>query len=104
VQRTRVRSRDRARRNVEALIKDFDRYVRRFEASNAFSGPSVYFHERAIERRRLHSSVADLLADERFLDRGSPRNHKPVIFAQVTESQAANLHAYVVMAYLRFPW
>ena len=42
--------------------------MQRFEASAAFSGPSVYFHERAIERRRRHTTVAGLLADERFLE------------------------------------
>lgn len=40
----------------------------RFEASNIFSGPSVYFHRRAIERRRLHATAGDLLADELFLE------------------------------------
>jgi hypothetical protein len=42
--------------------------VLRLEASAAFSEPSVYFHERAIERRRRHNTVAGLLADERFLE------------------------------------
>lgn len=64
----RVSTRDRARSSGEALVSDFDEYVQRFEASAAFSGPSVYFHERAIERRRLHATVGGLLADERFLE------------------------------------
>lgn len=64
----RMPRRDRARRNVEALIADFGGCVRRFETSATFSGPSIYFHERAIERRRLHQSAAGLLADERFLE------------------------------------
>lgn len=64
----RISTHDRARSNVEALVRDFDECVRRFEASGAFTGPSVYFHERAIERRRLHATVADLLADELFLE------------------------------------
>jgi hypothetical protein len=59
---------DRARRNVEALIGDFAGCVQRSEASAAFSGPSVYFHQRAIEIRRQHASAAGLLADERFLE------------------------------------
>jgi hypothetical protein len=63
-----TRGHDRARRNVEALIEGFDEHVRYFEAANAFSGPSVYFHHRAIERRRTHTSVTDLLADEQFLE------------------------------------
>lgn len=64
----RPRRSDRARVNVEALVGDFDEHVRRFEASGAFSGPSVYFHERAIERRRLHATAASLLADQWFLE------------------------------------
>ena len=60
--------RDRARSSVEALIRDFTACVRRFELSAAFSGPSVYFHERAIERRRQHTTAASLLADEGFLE------------------------------------
>lgn len=59
---------DRARRNVEALIEDFAGCVQRFEASAAFSGPSVYFHQRAIGVRRQHASAASLLADDRFLE------------------------------------
>jgi hypothetical protein len=53
--------RDQARPNVEALVGDFDRHVRRFEASGVFSGPSVYFHERAIERWRLHATAGSPL-------------------------------------------
>ena len=64
----RIAAHDRARSNVEALVAGFDEYVQRFETSGAFSGPSVYFHRRAIERRRLHTSVGDLLADELFLE------------------------------------
>jgi hypothetical protein len=66
--RTSMRGHDRVRRNIEALVEGFDEHVRHFEAANAFSGPSVYFHHRAIERRRIHTSVTNLLADERFLE------------------------------------
>jgi hypothetical protein len=59
---------DRGRRNVEALVSNFAGYALQFEASNTFSGPSVYFHRRAIERRRMHSGAADLMADELFLE------------------------------------
>jgi hypothetical protein len=59
---------ERARRNVEALIGDFAGCVQRFEASATFSGPSVYFHQRAIETRRQHASAANLLADDRFVE------------------------------------
>jgi hypothetical protein len=59
---------ERARSNVDALIADFSRFVLRFEESNAFPGPSVYFHDRAIERRRRYASVSDLMPDEQFFE------------------------------------
>ena len=64
----RTRSADRVRGNVEALVANFADYSARFESSNTFSGPSVYFHQRAIERRRSHDSVEGLLADQQFLE------------------------------------
>jgi hypothetical protein len=66
--RPRRRREERIRSNVDALIADFPRFVLRFERSDAFPGPSLYFHERAIERRRLHTSVNDLMSDDRFLE------------------------------------
>jgi hypothetical protein len=65
---TRMRRGDRARCNLEALISDFAGCVQRFKASAVFSGPSVYFHQRAIDIRRQHASAATLLADDRFLE------------------------------------
>jgi hypothetical protein len=53
---------------VERLVAGFSAYVDVFEASGAFVGPSVYFHERAIERRRMHDSVQSMLADRLFLE------------------------------------
>lgn len=66
--RPRLRRVDRARRNVDALIASFSDCVERFERSNAFPGPSLYFHERAIERRRSFPDAASLLADTQFLE------------------------------------
>lgn len=66
--RLRVRAADRARGNVEALVTGFASYVSSFQAGNPFSGPSVYFHQKAIERRRSHDSVDTLLADQQFLE------------------------------------
>lgn len=40
----------------------------RFERSNAFQGPSLYFHEKAIARRRSHVSVDELMADDQFFE------------------------------------
>jgi hypothetical protein len=67
-QSERMKRRDRARRNVDLVIDHFADCLQWFEKSNVFSGPSLYFHERAIERRRYHQSAALLLADERFLE------------------------------------
>lgn len=63
-----VHGTDRTRENVDALVADFADCVRTFETSGTFSGPSVYFHDRAIARRRTHSSARSLLADEGFLE------------------------------------
>lgn len=62
------RGRDLRDARVAELIAGFARYVADFEASAAFPGPSVYFHNRAIERRRTHVSVQDALSDELFLE------------------------------------
>jgi hypothetical protein len=53
---------------VEALIGSFADYVAAFEASGAFPGPSLYFHMRAIERRRQHQTAKSLLDDHLFLE------------------------------------
>ncbi len=59
---------ERARRNVEALVANFSDYVGIFERSAVFPGPSLYFHKRALERRRAHADAASLLADMQFLE------------------------------------
>jgi hypothetical protein len=59
---------ERTRCNIEALICRFDEWVWRFEASGLFTGPSVHFHERALQRRRGHRSAAALLTDDLFLE------------------------------------
>jgi hypothetical protein len=66
--RRRTRRSERARQNVEALVASFSTYVSVFEASEAFRGPSLYFHERALERRQMHGDVASLFKDERFFE------------------------------------
>lgn len=66
--RPRLHRAERARSNVDALIRGFSAFVRRFEQSNGFPGPSLYFHLRAIERRRDHSTVDTLMADDRFFE------------------------------------
>jgi len=54
---------NRARSNVENLVEGFSGFVNRFERSKAFTGPSLYFHERAIDLRREHSNLRDLMKD-----------------------------------------
>ena len=53
---------------IRDLIAGFAECVLTFEISEAFPGPSVYFHLRAIERRREHRSVASLLGDQLLLE------------------------------------
>jgi hypothetical protein len=50
------------------LIAGFDQYVAAFESRQAFRGPSLYFHQRSIDRRREHPTVASLLDDTLFLE------------------------------------
>lgn len=66
--RRRSTSRRSLTRNLDELVAGFDDYVRAFEQEQAFPGPSLYFHERAIELRRGHASPAQMLADTRFLE------------------------------------
>lgn len=67
-QRPRRHSADRLTERVEDLIASFAECVSAFEASEAFPGPSLYFHLRAIERRRQHETVSSLLDDTQFLE------------------------------------
>jgi hypothetical protein len=66
--RLRVRSYGLMDNNVEKLIADFAECVTLFERQQAFPGPSLYFHERAIERQRRHATVSSLLDDDRLLE------------------------------------
>jgi hypothetical protein len=66
--RSRTRRQDRARSNVDALIGDFGRFVRRFESTRSFGGPSLYFHDRALDQRQRHASAQELMADHAFFE------------------------------------
>ncbi|GAB3849428.1 hypothetical protein ACFPIJ_51390 [Dactylosporangium cerinum] len=59
---------ERAQRNVHALVAGFDKLVCSFEAAPGWPGPSLYFHDRAIQVRREHTSAMSLLRDDRFLE------------------------------------
>lgn len=58
----------RARQNVDQLVDRFGKCVDAFERSGAFPGPSLHFHERALEQRRQHHDVESLLSDELFFE------------------------------------
>lgn len=66
--RSRSRRSGRARSNVDQLIATFDESLSTFEASNAFPGPSLHFHQRAIDVRRSHGAAAAALADTHLLE------------------------------------
>jgi len=53
---------------IEELVSGFSEWVFAFEAAAIFPGPSLYFHERAIARRRQHETVRSLLGDTCFLE------------------------------------
>lgn len=64
----RERSAERLADRIGKLTAGFADYVAAFEASQAFPGPSLYFHLRAIERRREHHNARSLLDDNLFLE------------------------------------
>ena len=66
--RQRVTRSARTHGNVSRLIAGFADYVDVFEHSAAFPGPSLYFHQRALARRRELSQLQALLADELFFE------------------------------------
>lgn len=66
--RGRGRSHERRDARIAELIADFPRHVAAFEASQAFPGPSLYFHNRAVERRRRHDTAHDAMSDELLLE------------------------------------
>ncbi len=57
---------------VEKLVKQFNEYVEKFndefDRENLFTGPSVYFHSKALEIQRQHSTPRDVLKDNLFFD------------------------------------
>lgn len=53
---------------VDELIGEFSNFVKTFEDSRRFSGPSIYFHRRTLERLRAHGSVSEALGDDAFIE------------------------------------
>jgi hypothetical protein len=64
----RQRTANRQAERIQELIASFAGCVAAFEARQAFPGPSLYFHLRAIERRRGYQTVSSLLDDDLFLE------------------------------------
>lgn len=54
-------------RRIDRLCKRFKTYLEVFEKKDRFTGPSLYFHRRAIAQRRGKNCV-QLLADSVFLE------------------------------------
>jgi hypothetical protein len=53
---------------VEDLIDGFASYIQVFHEAQLFTGPSLYFHLRAAEDLRQHSSVSSAIHDDAFLE------------------------------------
>jgi hypothetical protein len=53
---------------VSELELGFEHCVGSFSGSQRFGGPSLYFHQKTIERRRGHRTMASLMADDVFFD------------------------------------
>jgi hypothetical protein len=53
---------------IESLVGDFSRFVRHFDASRQFGGPSVYFHAKTIKVVAGHPTAVDALGDDLFFD------------------------------------
>ncbi len=56
------------RPEVERLIAGFGGYVDRFDENRQFSGPSVYFHVKALTTLGTHEHPVDALEDDAFFD------------------------------------
>jgi hypothetical protein len=59
---------ERMDKRVQELIRGFSNFVKIFEDSGRFSGPSIYFHRRTLERLRAHGSVTEALGDDAFIE------------------------------------
>lgn len=59
---------ERMDQRVAELTNHFYSYVKVFDASDRFSGPSLYFHRRTIEQRRSAVSVAGVVASIEFVE------------------------------------
>ena len=58
----------RMEKRVEELIDNFGYYVDVFNQSHQFTGPSVYFHIKTLEKLNHYSEPSEALHDELFFD------------------------------------
>jgi hypothetical protein len=56
------------RPDLERLVDHFSGFVRSFDASRQFVGPSVYFHAKTIQGLAGHPTAVDALGDDLFFD------------------------------------
>jgi hypothetical protein len=102
-----ARTAQRMEKRVQQLTRSFGSYVDVFNAARLFTGPSLYFHWKTRNLLRRHSSAADALEDDQFLEsiyatltawgmhRMGPGNTKLVEFPEFKASlqaQAASIH------------
>jgi hypothetical protein len=59
---------ERSKRRLDELLASLDVFVEIFDRSRLFTGPSVYFHYRSLERLRHHNSPVEAIRDDLFLE------------------------------------
>jgi len=59
---------DRMDRRVASLCSDFSYYIDKFDSSNLFTGPSLYFHFRTLDRLRKCGALATAFEDNLFFE------------------------------------
>lgn len=64
----RVRTRNPNIDNVNQLIQDFERYIHIFDERVPFTGPTLHFHKKTIDRLRFLGTPSTALNDELFCD------------------------------------
>lgn len=53
---------------IEKLTTDINYYIRYFNKSDNFIGPSIYFHHKTLEQKNKHNDADSLIADNTFFD------------------------------------
>jgi len=66
--RMRDSTKTRTAERVADLSSHFSRCLTRFREANRFSGPSLHFHLRTVERMRQHADAASASGDETYLE------------------------------------